>query len=192
MADTLQNKNSDWIGSIVKNPETTMDQWIYEEGLNANNTTIYNKEFYKSKDTIKKMFTDSSGKFKEKEFDNFYNQSVASYNELMQRTYNEDLEVSRSFLDNELHVPKDAKKISSKGKFTKVMNPEGDLTSFEGFNVTTKGKKSKYELAQNNEVLDYATGESKGWKPNDDDRSGILDFIFKTEPVIFHTGSPSL
>jgi|GEM_PF-2493724 len=185
MADTLQNKNSDWIGSIVKNPETTMDQWIYEEGLNANNTTIYDKEFYKSKDTIKKMFTDSSGKFKEKEFDNFYNQSVASYNELMQRTYNEDLEVSRSFLDNELHVPKDAKKISSKGKFTKVMNPEGDLTSFEGFNVTTKGKKSKYELAQNNEVLDYATGESKGWKPNDDDRSGILDFIFKTEPVVF-------
>ena len=39
--------------------------------------------------------------------------------------------------------------ITTEYLFRNFPNPEGDLTSFEGFNVTTKGKKSKYELAQN-------------------------------------------
>ena len=40
------------------------------------------------------------------------------------------------------------------------------------------------EIAQNNFVRDHETGESLGWKPNDDNKSGIFDFIFNTEPVV--------
>ena len=100
------------------------------------------------------------------------------------KTFNSPEVIAKSYYENTLHAPKEARKRSASGHFERVFNPTKDVTGGIGLNVKSANTQSIREIAQNNFVRDHETGESLGWKPNDDDKSGIFDFIFKTEPVV--------
>lgn len=166
---------NDWIATMLTNKDSSVQDLI-NSGITVKNTTLQDKDTYKETPKIKQMFSDKSGRFDDVSFDKFYNNALHSFNEMSMQTFNE--------FDNALHSDPSAPKISSSGHFERVYNPNKDLIGVEGLNLKTSGTKSIRELAQNNFVRDFSTGKSLGWKPNDDSKSGLFDFIFKTEPVV--------
>lgn len=183
----MENKNTvignDWVATMLSNPNQTVDSLI-DSGINSQNTQLASKDDYRDTKKIQQMFTDQNGKFSESDFDKFYDQAQHSYNAMSMKTFNDDAVVQRSYFENQMGAPKEAPKRSLSGTFEKVANPMKNIIGMKGLSEVSPSQMSVREIAQQNFVRDSKTGQSLGWKPNDDNRSGIFDFLFKTEPVV--------
>lgn len=183
MANNSVAKSGDFIATMIGNPDQSVETMI-DSGINSANTTLQDKSSYRDTSKIQEMFTGKDGKFDDKGYDKFYEQARHAYNQMAEKTFNDENVIARSYFDNQLHVPKEKKVRSASGWFEQTYNPIKDSIGFQGLNEHMSNGKSVRELAQENLVYDYKTGESLGWRPNDDAKSGVLDFIFNTEPVV--------
>ncbi len=74
-------KQGDWMATVLTNQNTTVEDFI-DNGVSPTNTVLQDRDYYKDKPKIQKMFSNSDGSFDEKNYNKFYDQTLKSYNEI--------------------------------------------------------------------------------------------------------------
>lgn len=73
------NKINDMLLATMNNPVAKPHDFLNND-VTAANTQLKDKDFYKSKSTIKDAFTNAEGKFDDSSFDIAYNAALQNYN----------------------------------------------------------------------------------------------------------------
>jgi len=168
-------KVNDWLVATLSAPNNSFGDFEQED-VTPNNTALKDKSVYVGNDTIKKAFTDDKGKFKQDEFDKFYDVALTTYNEFSRGKFDKTILNDTYYFKNDAFAPKSAKKYSETTFLEKVRNPFKSRVGMEGLNLVSTPDLSVRELAQQTEAKDGTSGKGLGWKPNDDSRSGLFDF----------------
>lgn len=157
-------KNNDWIVANINNPGFTPGDFR-ASGLDMDNTQILSKEEYLQSDFIKTndAFKDANGDFSEKKFSDFYDSALQGYN------------VFSSIEDGFQYDQFDARRSRKPNSQTKtqdmfiyqVSNPDESVIGKGWINETVESPFSTRELAEQNKVYDYETGEFCSYSPNE-------------------------
>lgn len=154
------SKSNDWLVAGINNPDFTVQDFA-DAGLDTSNTQLLSKDEYLKSDFIKSKFTGDDGKFKQSEFDNFYNNRAQQY-KVLQDT---DQKFNYDYFDVEA---KPGDKIKSPGlSLYKVANPDRLSVGISGMNQMGERKMSRMELAQSQKIYDPATGKFEDKSVND-------------------------
>ena len=170
-------KKNDWFASVFLNPDKDTNAFV-RAGLTPDNTVMYNKDYYLGIDKVVQKFTDETGKFNEKDFNDYYDSIVRTYNSFVNDSLlgkNIKNEWGMFSIDGD-------KKIMPKFGIEKVANPEKrsqGISSLYGVGEPTRSMK---EAAQDNYVRDK-NGNKLDWTPNDDDHRGLS--FFNNKPLYY-------
>nr|DAW84455.1 MAG TPA: DNA-binding protein [Caudoviricetes sp.] len=175
-------QQNDWLATILYNPDKDYRNFK-SAGLNASNTTLKSREEYLDIPAIQQQFKDSEGNFDRKTFDQFYDSANRTYNTFVQ----DDLEgkflhkMVTSPLD--LFADEDTETQVPLFVVQKVTNPTLKSQGINGLFGEGAAKLSMRQAAQTQKVFDTKTGQELDWTPDDDDKSGIFDFMF-IDPLV--------
>lgn len=157
-------KENDWIIANLNNPQYSPGD-LRTLGLNLDNTQILLKEDYLKSDYIKnnKAFQNEEGVFSEKKFDDFYKQSLQSF-----QTFSEiDTPLQYDMFDYRRYRTDNANVKDPKLRMFQISNPQ-EFTIGDGWiNEINESQLSNRERAQKNEVYDHATGQYLQYTPNE-------------------------
>jgi hypothetical protein len=175
---TQITKPNDWFVVNAVKPNVTLDE-LKSMAVSPENTSLNEKDYYKNQPAIQNLFKNpNDGEFDNTAFDTYYNNLVKTYNKFSTEQY--DL---KNFTDNLLYseynflAPPKAKIKEYKVGITKIFNPTNQQIGIEGFGIWSESPYSMREIAQTQDVKSQ-DGVSLGFTPNDDDKSGIIDFYW--------------
>lgn len=171
-------KQNDWFATRLFQPDFTLVDF-YAHGITPDNSTLKSKEDYKDIPEVQEYFKDKSGQFNEKEFDKFYETSLALYNQ-----YDND-EVEKRLVEAYAHDPYEwytpgnltFREVGS--KIVLGTNPLYESQGIEGLLYTGAGQFSIREIAQRELVKDQ-DGNTLDWSPND--KGGLFKAL--TRPTL--------
>lgn len=170
----VQNKPNDWLVATVSNPDLGLANFA-EAGLNAENTQLKDRSFYKNSQFVQDTFKTEDGKFDEvkfnKAYDNALNQYEAFSTDSFDKSYLDQLSAS---FTNSFRSPSASIRNESV-KTAKVENPFRELKGLQGFGSIQESHLSVSEIAQQNKVFDYDSNKFLDWSPND--KSGLKSFF---------------
>ncbi len=175
-------KQNDWILAGLSSPELSTSDFILQ-GLNLSNTQLLPSSEYKKSSYIKDRFS-NNGVFNENAFDQFYKKRVTEFGRLQSI----DTKDTLLFDPFDTRATRDSQIKSPNFKLEQVANQGRDTITLTG--DIYKGSMSQRELAQQNKIYNYETGE---WSEDTlSDRSLFKSPIkwFKTlfdEPLIYAT-----
>ena len=91
-------KVNDWFAARLFQPDYTLVDF-YAHNITPDNSDLKPMEDYKNLPEVQEAFKDQSGKFDEKKFNDFYNTSLALYNQY------DGEEVEKRLLEAYVHDP---------------------------------------------------------------------------------------
>ena len=162
----MDNKQNDWILLSVQNPNLTLDQFA-DNGINTNNTSIYDREKYLNSTLIQGMEQfQTDGKFDKVKFNNFYDTAIQNYNDLSTQTYSQRAMETAQFSYNNLAVSKDKRTKDLGWSIIKIQNPDRRNFGIEQLGFISNPKFTPQEIAQNEKIWNNKTQK---WEdsPND-------------------------
>ena len=171
-------KPNDWFATRLFQPDYTLVDF-YAQGITPDNSDLKPKEDYRDIPEVQEFFKDDSGKFDEKKFDNFYETTLALYNQ-----YDND-EVEKRLLESYVHDPYEwytpgnltFREVGS--KIVLGTNPLMQSQGVKGLLYEGPGQFSIREIAQNELVKDQE-GNTLNWTPND--KGGLFKSL--TRPTL--------
>lgn len=171
-------KVNDWFAARLFQPDYTLVDF-YAHNITPDNSDLKPMEDYKNLPEVQEKFKDQSGKFDEKKFNDFYNTSLALYNQY------DGEEVEKRLLEAYVHDPYEwytpgnetFREIGAKIVLGK--NPLGDSQGIKGLLYNGPSQFSIRELAQREKVQDQ-NGNELDWSPND--RGGLFKGL--TRPTL--------
>ena len=182
MADT--EKQYDWLASLVLNPDLGINDFK-KLGVTPDTATLKNRSDYETLPQIQEFFKDESGKFDKNAFNKFYDNALLLYNNYSMSEYVPKATELFGYLDTEWDRPQGSKVIDATPRFS--VNPTVENQSF-GIDYINKygqglfAKQSAREIGQQQNVVDFETGKTLDWKP--DDKSGVIDALFRPTLVL--------
>ena len=179
----ITSPTKDWFAVNISLPSASAED-LQANDITADNTTLKDRDYYKESSEVQKMFTDpNNDTFNEDSYNQYYDVLVNSYNDLSSKSYMERAMDAFEYLPIG-DAPKRGKAVTDLYSSKRITNPYGSKKGASGINQESAPDLSYKEIAQNNYVYDGETGKSLGWKPNDDDARGILDFWYKPPVAI--------
>ena len=171
-------KVNDWFAARLFQPDYTLVDF-YAHNITPDNSDLKPMEDYKNLPEVQEKFKDQSGKFDEKKFNDFYNTSLALYNQY------DGEEVEKRLLEAYVHDPYEwytpgnetFREIGAKIVLGK--NTLGDSQGIKGLLYSGPSQFSIRELAQQEKVQDQ-NGNELDWSPND--RGGLFKGL--TRPAL--------
>lgn len=182
MADN--NKEFDLLASLVYNPDLGISDFK-KLGITPDNLELKSRSDYENLPQVKEAFKDESGNFDKKAFDKFYDNALLVYN-----NYSVDEYISKAtelfgYLDTEWDRPQGSKTIKVTPSFSIDEIPQTQSFGIDYINKYGQGlfaKQSAREIGQQQKVVDFETGKTLDWTP--DDKSGLLDALFRPTLVL--------
>ena len=174
-------KEHDWFLENMINSDFTNSEFK-TIGLDANNTSLQDPDFYKNNPKSREHFTNENGNFDEQAFNQVYQKALFSYNTLSQDTWESDLDSKMSFSQNDIFVDIKQRRqspdlfINFQG--TPFYNGREYVSSISTLGKNTPTGRSLEEVAQTQKTFDPSTGEWSN-SPND---SFFNDF-FETKVI---------
>lgn len=158
-------KENDWLLNSLYNPAFTNSDFK-AVGINANNTSLLDKETYKNSETIRNNpLLQTDGKFDEAKFDIVYNNVLESYNKLSSDTYNEDVMANATFFRDNIFAPVEKREQGPQIEVTKVTNPYRQTKGIIDIDRWGPRTKTEMELAESEKVLANPEAVAKGATP---------------------------
>lgn len=177
------NKQNDWLIANLVSPNNSLGDFS-QEGLTANNTQLLNKDKYMKNEKIQQHFMNNEGKFDQKQFDQFYDLAVASYNEFATEDYDKSVLNNDYVSRNSIFVTDPSiRRIKNPVSFNKEVNPFEEVKGILGFTQTSESPLSVREIAQKQKIFNPVTGKYETYSPND---KGFLSTFFD-KPVALAT-----
>ena len=169
------NKQNDWIFANLTSPNNTLGDFS-QEGLTADNTQLLSKDTYAKNAKIQEQFKDKEGKFDQKQFDQFYDFAVNSFNDLAADNFDKTILNNDYISDSNIFVtdPK-ARRIKNKFSFNTESNPFEEVKGILGFTQSSESALSIREIAQKQKIFNPITGKYEAYSPNE---KGFLDTFF--------------
>lgn len=177
-------KQYDWFAALVQNPDLMINDFK-RLGVNPDNSELKSRSEYEGMPQVQEAFKNSDGKFDKAAFDKFYDNSLLLYNNYANEEYVPKATELFGYLDSQWDRPSGSKIIDTTPRFS--ISPTAQTQSF-GIDYINKygqgpyAKQSAREIAQQQEVVDYLTGEGLGWTP--DDKSNPIRAIFRPTLVL--------
>lgn len=171
-------KQNDWFATRMFQPEFTLVDF-YANGITPDNSDLKPKEDYKDIPEVQEFFKDDSGKFNEKEFNKFYDTTLALYNQY------DNEEVEKRLLESYVHdpyewyTPGNLKFREIGSKIVLGTNPLYESQGIKGLLYKGDSQFSIREIAQNELVKD-TNGNNLNWTPNE--KGGLFKSL--TRPVL--------
>ena len=135
--------------SVVKPDLSTKDMDL--AGYTPDNTQLLSKDQYKNSEFAKKSFTDQTGNFNDKQFDEYYDKAASLYNDLSTTKYKDRIKNEIEYDPLSIYAPVGAKKRDIDFTITKVANPYHMREGISS-NAMDESEFSVRELAQTNKV----------------------------------------
>lgn len=158
-------KENDWLLNSLYNPAFTNSDFK-AVGINANNTSLLDKETYKNSETIRNNpLLQTDGKFDEAKFDIVYNNVLESYNKLSSDTYNEDVMANATFFRDNIFAPVEKREQGPQIELTRVTNPYRQTKGLIDIDRWGPKTKTEMELAESEKVLANPEEVAKGATP---------------------------
>ena len=154
--------------------------FLISEGIDASNSEIQDRDFYKSKAKVQEAFQKDDGTFDEDKFNKFYDDVYKEYN------YESSIDTQNFFLDayeksesdfstNFGHVAE-----HSIG-FSRVANPLDQSFGLDNTNTWSTPTKSRREAAQKNQYFDNETGK---WSEETVNEAGLWG-VLSGKPLVY-------
>lgn len=129
------NKKNDWFAANMNKPEYGLDE-MFAAGITPDNTSLQDKDYYKSIKPVQEKFTDkSTGKFNEDAFNFFYDSVSRSYNEFSKTDF------VKNYLDNMESSPYDIFALNKPNAFDVTVkmvrnsDPQRHQVGISGLNI---------------------------------------------------------
>ena len=146
-------KVNDWFAARLFQPDFTLVDF-YAHNITPDNSTMKSADEYKNLPEVQEVFKDKSGRFDEKKFNDFYNTSLALYNQ-----YDND-EVEKRLIEAYVHDPYEWYTPGNQ-TFREVgasivlgKNPLGESQGIKGILYNGPSQYSVREIAQREKVRD--------------------------------------
>lgn len=175
-------KENDWLLNSLYNPSFTNSDFK-AVGIDANNTSLLDKETYKNSDTIRNNpLLQTDGKFDEAKFDIVYDNVLESYNKLSSDTYNEDVMKNAVFSRDNIFAPVENREQGPQIELIEVSNPYRQTKGMVDIDKWGPRTKTEMELAESEKVLANPEEVAKGAKPiwQDAPEESIFDNFWET------------
>ena len=161
-------KQHDFLATLVKNPDLTVDD-LRESGITPENSSFLSKNEYKNNPNVIEAFKDESGKFDENKFNTYYDNARILYANYASDELVKNIDKNFTYGPDAWFAPADAvyrndNPIIFLNKIPRN-NSQGISYITEEFDDTKN--LSIRELGQREKVYDYDTGEFLDWSPND-------------------------
>lgn len=175
-------KKNDWFATLLYNPDLSLAE-LEQLNIIPENSALLKKEDYKNIPEVKEAFSDKDGNFKEAEFNGFYDGALALYNKYANKEYEQKIPILHEYLDSKWDRPLEQPTMDVNPTFdlkdnvlrdpykTYILAKEDDFES-----------KTPKEIAESQEVVDYLTGESLGWTP--EDKGGLFKGFIRPNIVL--------
>lgn len=173
-------KVNDWFAARLFQPDFTLVDF-YAHNITPDNSTMKSADEYKNLPEVQEVFKDKSGRFDEKKFNDFYNTSLALYNQ-----YDND-EVEKRLVEAYVHDPYEwytpGNQIFREVGASIVLgkNPLGESQGIKGILYNGPSQYSVREIAQREKVHDE-NGNELDWSPND--KGGLFKGLFRPTLVL--------
>ena len=175
-------KKNDWFATLLYNPDLSLAE-LEQLNIVPDNSALLKREDYKNIPEVKEAFSDQNGNFKESEFNGFYDGALALYNKYANGEYEKKIPILHEYLDSKWDRPLEQRVADTNPTFdlkdnalrdpykTYILTPNEDIES-----------KTPKEIAESQEVVDYRTGESLGWTP--EDKGGLFKGLVRPSIVL--------
>ena len=177
-------KEFDWLASLVKNPDLGIDDFK-KIGINPDNAELKSKSDYENLPQVKEAFKDNNGNFDRDAFDKFYDNALWLYNNYATAEYAPKALELYGYLDSQWDRPEGSLIKSTAPRFSLAETAPAESFGIDYINKYGSGpfaKQSAREIGQQQNVVDYETGETLEWTP--DDKSGLIDALFRPTLVL--------
>lgn len=175
-------KENDWLLNSLYNPSFTNSDFK-AVGIDANNTSLLDKETYKNSDTIRNNpLLQTDGKFDEAKFDIVYDNVLESYNKLSSDTYNEDVMKNAVFSRDNIFAPVEKREQGPQIELIQFSNPYRQTKGMIDIDRWGPRTKTEMELAESEKVLANPEEVAKGAEPiwQDAPEESIFDNFWET------------
>ena len=169
------NRKNDWIAINLNSGDDISIDSLSAYGINPNNTGLQSEDYYKSIKQVRDAFTDSTGKFDDSKFHDFYESAKRSYNDYQQSDF------TQKIIDEIDSSPYDIFSLGSKTMDTSAAiyrSRDPQRTTMGLGNIFEVGSPTFdiREVAQANKARDEQ-GNVLDWSPND--KGGLLKGLFR-------------
>ena len=176
----MSNTN-DWFAARLLNSDKPID-FLVTEGIDASNSTMQDKDFYKSKAKVQEAFKKDDGTFDQDKFDKFYNDcsnelgylsSINTENYILNAYEKSESNFSTNFghyVDRNIEAER-------------IANPLDQSFGIVAPNTWSTPTKSKREAAQKNQYFDNETGK---WSDKTVNEAGLLGLL-TGKPLVYAT-----
>lgn len=182
-------RENDWIATLLYNPDLSSLEELKGFGVVPSNTDLKPIEEYKKLQDVQEAFTDEkTGKFDENAFTQFYNNAKVAYNDYANNEFLVNAVINYEYSVDDWLAPLDAKRrndspvIKLDNRFRGDTNYTSGIGGLQSYILDTKQDMSVREIAQTQEVIDYKTGESLGWTPNE--KGGLFKSLGRPTVVL--------
>lgn len=175
-------KKNDWFATLLYNPDLSLAE-LEQLNILPDNSALLKREDYKNIPEVKEAFSDQNGNFKESEFNGFYDGALSLYNKYANGEYEKKIPILHEYLDSKWDRPLEGRVADTNPTFDIKDNALRDpyktyiLTQEDDFE-----SKTPKEIAESQEVVDYRTGESLGWTP--EDKGGLFKGLVRPAIVL--------
>lgn len=175
----MATKPNDWIATILYQPNMSLDD-LNTVGVTPDNTSLKDKDYYMGLDAVKEAFTDKDGKFKEADFNTFYDSAQLLYNQYADKLAAS--EVEKNYTYDPFDWRYDGKTSDVQSTITFDKNPMMESDNIKALGIHTTSPFSIREIAQTERVFNYETGQFEDWTPND--KGGLLEGLLRPTLVL--------
>ena len=177
-------KEFDWFAARVKNPDLTISDFK-RIGITPDTAEFKSREEYENLPQVRDAFRSEDGEFDKETFNKFYDNALLLYNNYAANEYVPKATELYGYLDSQWDRPFDSKVMDTTPRFQL-----GDTTPTQslGIDFINKygpgpfAKQSAREIGQQQKVVDFETGETLDWTP--DDKTGLIDALFRPALVL--------
>lgn len=161
-------KKNDFLATLVKNPDITIAD-LKANDITPSNTSLLSKEEYKNMPAVIEAFKDDEGKFDEKKFNTVYDNARIFYSNYANDELFENVMQNLTYGQDEWFAPQDANYRMDNPVIVLNKRPS-NITSGISYLTETIQQDSNLsirEQAQKEKVVDFETGETLDYSPND-------------------------
>lgn len=148
----MERKEHDIMMDMIANQGMSFDNLV-TIGLNANNTSLQDKDTYENNDWVREHFKDQYGEFDKTGFDAFYNNAKVYYNSLASANYEESMKRQATYHRDNIFAPIEQRRKGPDFVEFQMANPYQTTSSIYELGRVGERTKSIDELAQANRVL---------------------------------------
>jgi len=166
------NKQNDWFAANLNQPDFGLDE-MFASGITPDNTTLRDKDYYKNIKQVQNKFTDSSGKFNEDAYNDYYDSLKRSYNQFSTTNFESKMLKDMESSPYDIFALDNPNSFDATIKMVRNTDPQRHQMGMSGLNVIGEPSWDEREVAQENFVRDEK-GNKLNWTPN----SKWLGYLF--------------